>query len=345
MKKRAILLTSTIFLLLLSSCAPSEENIAMGMAAAENLDYETALTYFNTAVTQGEAQRLIARGMGIAYMGMADYPRAISCFEAALSASNGMVEALDYDLNYYLAAAYTKDNQLSKAEAVYNAILALKPKEKDAYFLRGNVRLGQGRREHALVDFEMTVSLDAQNYGRLIQIYEVLSGYGYGEDGMVFLKRGMDEGENKMTAFDKGRIYYYMEKYEQAAARLEDARSKGDANVYLYLGKSYEALGENNYAASVYQDYISKDEQNAPIYNQLGLCQMNRGDYEAARTAFETGLALQDAAMMQPLSWNQIVVYEYLGEFQKANELLSNYLQKYPDDQNAKREKDFLSTR
>jgi tetratricopeptide (TPR) repeat protein len=317
----------------------------MGMEAAENLDYETALAYFQTAITQGESERLIARGMGISYMGMADYPRAISYFEAALSASNGMVVSMDYDINYYLAAAYTKDNQLAKAESVYNAILALRPKEKDAYFLRGNVRLSQGRQENALVDFEKTVSLDAQNYSRLIQIYEVLSGYGYTQDGMVFLERALAEGKSKMSAYDKGRIYYYMENYEQAAAQLEEARGKGDANVFLYLGKSYEALGENNYAASVYQDYLSKDEQSAPIYNQLGLCQMNRAEYEAACTAFEAGLALQDNTMMQSLLWNQVVVYEYLGEFQKANALMNSYMQKYPDDENAKRESEFLSSR
>jgi len=39
------------------------------------------------------------------------------------------------------------------------------------------------------------------------------------------------------------------------------------------------------------------------------------------------------------------VAYEYLGEYEQAYELLKTYLQKYPDDEQAKREYDFLSTR
>jgi tetratricopeptide (TPR) repeat protein len=345
MKKVICFFSLLLSLTAMTACSKTNENTAKGMQAAEDLDYQSAITFFEAAVAQGEPERPIARGMGIAYMGMANYTKAIQYFEAALSASDGLIVPMDYDLNYYLAAAYTKDNLASQAETVYDAILALKPKEKDAYFLRGNVRLEQENQELAMEDFEKTVSLEPENYSRLIQIYEVLTTHGLEEKGMVFLQRAMEKGENKMTAYDKGRIYYYMENYDQAAAQLEEARGKGGADVFLYLGKSYEAMGENNYAASVYQDYINKDDQSAPIYNQLGLCEMSLGDYEAALSAFEAGLALNDPGMTQSLSWNQIAVYEFLGEFQKANVLIGNYMQKFPDDEKAKREADFLSTR
>ena len=49
--------------------------------------------------------------------------------------------------------------------------------------------------------------------------------------------------------------------------------------------------------------------------------------------------------MQQTLSFNEIVAYEYLGEYKKAAVLLDSYLQAYPDDETAKREKQFLQTR
>ena len=47
----------------------------------------------------------------------------------------------------------------------------------------------------------------------------------------------------------------------------------------------------------------------------------------------------------ESLSFNEIVAYEYLEDYQKAAVLLKAYLQNYPDDQTAIREQQFLSTR
>ena len=49
--------------------------------------------------------------------------------------------------------------------------------------------------------------------------------------------------------------------------------------------------------------------------------------------------------MTQILKFNQIVAYEYLGEFDQANVLMRSYLQIYPDDQEALREYEFLRSR
>ena len=56
-------------------------------------------------------------------------------------------------------------------------------------------------------------------------------------------------------------------------------------------------------------------------------------------------MALGDAAVMQSLSFNEIVAYEYLGEYQKAEVLMTGYLKSYPDDEAALREQIFLATR
>ena len=72
---------------------------------------------------------------------------------------------------------------------------------------------------------------------------------------------------------------------------------------------------------------------------------MNKQDYQKALEAFQAGMQIENNGMMQTLSFNEIVAYEYLGDYQKASVLLDNYLKAYPDDEKAKREKIFLSTR
>lgn len=330
---------------LLTGCGASGEKTAEGMQQVQDLNYREALASFEAAEEAGEDARLIARGRGIAHMGLTEYEEAISCFEEALRGSDGFVQSVDYDLNYYLAAAYVKNGQLAEAEGVYDAILALRPDEEDAYFLRGSVRLTQDNYEGAKADFDRVVSMDAGNYNRLIEIYQALEHYGYREVGREYLDNAMQTAGDKMDSYDSGRMYYYLGEYKQACVALEKAREKGDADSYLYLGKAYEATGDYNYAVSIYNSWIAKDTGSAAIYNQLGLCEMAMGNYTLALNAFQAGMQIENNSLMQTLAFNEIIAYEYLEDYQKALVLVDNYLKSYPDDEQAKREQQFLSTR
>ncbi len=334
-----------MFVMALSGCATSGQKTQEAMKMIQGLDYQGALTVLESAKESGENARLINRAKGIAHMGLTDYGQAITCFEAALAGSNGMVENFDFDLNYYLAAAYTKNNMYDRAEEVYNAILGLRPLEEEAFFLRGNVRLALGDSQGAKADFDQVIALNPKNYDRLIQIYEVLDYYDKGEDGKAYLVAALAIGDKQMDKYVSGRIYYYLGDYQNAYMDLEEAKEKGGAESYLYLGRAYEATGDYNYAANVYNSYLSKYEGNAQMYNQLGLCEIARGEYQKALEAFQAGKKLENTTMMQTLSFNEIVAYEHMGEFQQALSLMESYLKNYPDDAQAKREYEFLSTR
>ena len=122
----------------------STENIKQGFDAITALKYEEALSLFGVATEAKENPQQIARGQGIAYLGLAKYKEAIEQFLTALSYSDEFVDDFDFDTNYYLATAYFKNGQSDKAENVYSAILALRD-EREAYFLRGIARLEQDK--------------------------------------------------------------------------------------------------------------------------------------------------------------------------------------------------------
>ena len=159
---------------MLTGCGSDTTKITEGMQLVETLDYQGALNAFDEAEAQKEDSRLIARGRGIASMGLTEYDQAVEYFTQALELSDGWVQNVDYDMNYYLAAAYTKNGQPAEAKKVYDAILGLKPEEKDAYFLRGSAELELGDYESAKADFDQAISMDPKNYDRLIEIYEAL---------------------------------------------------------------------------------------------------------------------------------------------------------------------------
>jgi len=150
-----------------------------------------------------------------------------------------------------------------------------------------------------------------------------------------------------MSSLNLGRIYYYMGESQLAAVNLEDARKADDNNsdITLYLGRTYEAIGEYNYASNVYESYLARNSGDAVICNQFALCLMELGDYEKALEYINEGMAVGDMSVMQSLLFNEIVVYEYLGDFQSAYTLVKSYLKAYPGDEAALREQIFLQTR
>lgn len=333
--------------MLLGGCGVEEQPdyTQQGMASVQALEYEEALRLFENARNEGEDEQLIYRGMGIAYMGMTKYEDAITYLEAALHAGGGRVEDVDFDINYYLATAYYKTGRAQDAISAYDAILDLRPREKNAYYLRGLVKLSLNDFDGAQLDFGEAVALDSRDYDQMIRIYMALDEYGYKDAGMIYLQTALTENEKSISDYDMGRICYYMGDYENARNYLTRLKPATDYGAALYLGRTYEALGDYNYASGIYADYTENDQSKAEIYNQLGLCKMKMGEYESALAAFQAAMNIEDNGMMRTLKFNEIVAYEYMRDYKTAAALMSSYLRSYPDDETAKREYDFLQTR
>ena len=330
--------------LIINGCGnQSQENIKAGFDAIIALEYQTALTHFEKAVEAKENPGSIARGQGIAMLGLTRYEEAAQQFIKALSYSDERVDEFDYDTNYYLATAYFKMGDMDNAEKVYSSILALK-EEKDAYFLRGIVALEKGNLEAAQKDFNKALDMDKSDYELRIQVYQELMGKGYTEEAGSYLQSALGNSK-KLSEYEKGRLSYYLGDYENARNYLESIKGKKDADTVLLLGQTYEKLGDYNYAASIYSNYLSDHSDDVIICNHLGMCKLQSGDAQAALDYFNRALNMEDKSMTQTLKFNQIVAYEYLGEFDQASVLMKKYLQSYPDDQEAIREYEFLKSR
>ncbi|MBR5361261.1 MAG: tetratricopeptide repeat protein, partial [Lachnospiraceae bacterium] len=254
--KRLLITVSgmTAAVLLLAGCdrlIGAGDNINLGMDAIEQQEYDEALGCFDRAITADEDERLAYRGKGIAYMGLGDYDKAIDAFDRALKGSNGIVKKVDYDINYYLAMAEYKKGEPDKAMEIYDAILALDDDAFEAYYLRGCLNLNRQDKAAALSDFDRAVELKRGDYDLYISIFEALSAAGYDSDGKGYINRALESG-GKMTDYQSGLFSYYLGAYDDARNSLEKAREKDSSeNLILYLGKSYAALGDVNYAVGL----------------------------------------------------------------------------------------------
>lgn len=350
MRKNKRLFLGLLFVLAVfaAGCGHKEgENIKAGYAAVEQSDYANALQCFEKAIVSGEDLELSYRGCGITYLGMADYENAITAFEKALDNGGIFAGDLERDINFYMATALYKSECLEEAEQLFDAIIKSDKKNADAYFLRGSVQLAEGNYEGGIYNFEKAMTYADDAHSMKLDVYEVLAKYGYQDKGWEYLNE-MLENEQNLSDYEQGVIYFYLEDYDKARDYLEVAKQaakKEKGKVIYMLGRTYEQLGDSNYAGVLYSEYLKDNPEDAVVYNQLGLCKLTAGDYDAAVQAFENAIALGDASMTQTLKYNQIVAYEYAGNFAKAKSLMKDYIAAYPDDEAALRENIFLKSR
>lgn len=336
-----VLVLTMIFL---TGCQENkEEPLKAVYTSIEGMSYEDALTQLDALEANRSNRQEIARLKGICYMGLGQYESAVEELESALAYNEGFLHDVDYDINQYLAVAYFNLGRYEEAEHVYSAMADLKPKNAEVHFSHGIVLLELGKYEESKAAFDKAVELEPTNYDRIIDIYKAFYQYGYPGLGMEYVEAAMNS-QNSMNDYDKGRMLYHIGKYNEAVLALEKINRESYEDAALYLGMSYEAMGDYNYAASVYNSGI-ENSTNPALYNQLGLCQMKRGAYEEALKAFQMGLQCEDTSMKQSLRFNEAVAYEYVADFETARELLEAYLKDYPNDTEAQRELQFLKTR
>lgn len=331
-----------------SSAVQSQGSSGSGAAAAmkllKNRDYEDALAAYQSIVNEGGASEDVLRGMGIACMGLGDNEGAADAFEKALSMAGIVPGDKEIDINYYLGSAYYKLGRYEDAKKVYDAILTVRRNDPDALVMLGTVEMALGDESSMVKDYRKAVDEDPSDVDRIVQVFQKMQENGYAEEGRKLLK-ALQSGSTSYSAYDLGRLAYYSGDYETARDSLEKVRDSGGYQCAILLGQTYEALGDYNYAANVYQKYNEKDSTHAEVYNQLGLCYIKMGKYDDALKAFQKGLDIGSDEMKQSLTFNEIVATEYTGDFEKAASLMKDYIAAYPGDKSAEREYQFLQSR
>lgn len=331
--------------MVLTGCSQTESAAGSAAEALTTGDYATAVSIADSFISEHGGDKLSYRSKGIALMASGEFEKAVDAFSSALSYSNGLVEQTDIDISDYLAVAEFKSGDHESALSTVNAVIALRPKDDGAYFLRGKINLAMGNKDAAISDFDKTIELSDDNYDRYVGIYEELHAKGYDTEAASYLEKAMTVG-NKLSDYNRGVLEFYLGSYTDARNDLESAKKSGDSeNLTLYLGKTYEALGDAGYAMTLYEDYIRMNSSAGRVYEELATCRMNQGDYEGALEVIETGLSLGNKEGQKGMMFDRVVAYEMLLDFENAQKYMDEYLALYPDDEVARRESVFLSSR
>lgn len=139
------------------------------------------------------------------------------------------------------------------------------------------------------------------------------------------------------------------EDFEQAQQLFTEAveKDKNLKEAHAGLGICYwEAADYENALKELENAIEAGAEGNAPMYNMMGVSALKTEDFKKAVEYFQSGLEQEEMSeeLRQEMSFNLIPAYEGTKDYEQAAQSLDQYLEKYPDDEKALKEKEFFDT-
>ena len=139
-------------------------------------------------------------------------------------------------------------------------------------------------------------------------------------------------------------------KYEEAIvafeAELAEEKNQGEAHHGLVLA-NYE-VGDFVEALEHLEAALAQGvEETVALHHIAATCYMQNGEYEIAIMHYDKALEMEDCtdAERKEMMFNRIVAYEKNGDWEGAKSAADKYLNLYPDDEQVKKEMEFLETR
>ena len=126
---------------------------------------------------------------------------------------------------------------------------------------------------------------------------------------------------------------------------LEEAAKLGETKADFYLAEVYAAQGDVQKSDESFQKYIDSGDVSADELCRMGDLQLSNGDYDKAITYLVTAQDMEGLTMKQTLLKDLVLAYEKTYDFANAKQCMSEYVQLYPEDEEAQREYQFLQTR
>ncbi len=329
----------------------AEYYIDYGMALIGLSRFDEAIEQFDHVIMDKSIAMVLRnnkralRGKGIACFKMLDQRGAIKYFDEALNIK--VLTELDMDILYYKGNALMTSGSYAKAREIYTEIIEQFGEEAQVLADRAYTYQKTGEYEKGLDDYDKATALETNNYEYYFGKYNLLIEMSRDTDANEVLDQAAQiEVKTKADKFNLAKIHFYQGLHDQAFPELSESFANGFIDAYFYIGEIYTNKKDYSTAKYYYEKYIEEGAINTPeVYNQLASCLIKIEEYEQALPYLETGIEYAGNDMIRALSKNEIIVYEKLGNFEKALTKLQKYITAYPEDKDAIRERTFVMSR
>jgi len=147
-----------------------------------------------------------------------------------------------------------------------------------------------------------------------------------------------------------GVAYLEGENYEAAIECFEKeiAEKKNLGEAYRGLGIARYELGDYDTAVDSFENALAnKAEATATIYSLMAASYLQMKEYETALDYYSDALKMKECTeeMKQEILFNEIAIYQKLGDWEILKEKVAAYVENYPEDDRMEKTVEFLETR
>lgn len=304
--------------------------------------------------------------LGLSYYHLRQYDSAIEAFQQLSLLNTEHAEGLYYQI-------WSKELKGDIDGALADGQLGAKRFPADARFsyMAGRLLFNKGKLEAAKENYATCISIDPVFLNALIDMGSICRQLGSPKEAIDWLKKALAvKGDSGPALFELGIVNYDQQDNEAATDCFQQTVALGyhvaDSNNYLGLlaerseqfenaiqyydaaialdpgfhlavfNKAIAAYLSNQFELSIplFEQLIHAKMYLADCYNYLGAIENKQGNIAASLQHFEASLAAND--QHEYALFNLAEANYLLGQFDKAAELFTNYLHRFPGDEEAK---------
>jgi tetratricopeptide (TPR) repeat protein len=285
------------------------------------------------------------RGIGISYLMEAKYSEAITNFDQAIQIKEA--KDLDTDLLFYKASALEQINDYETAAEIYTKLLELKGKDAAIYSARGNIYRLVGNYELSIADYDKAIEIAPKEFNYYLGKFASLKEFKKDEEAQAVLEQAAQlKVSGDYDKYELAKVHFYQGNYEVALNEFNAAIENGLTQAYYFLGEMNLINKDYVGALAQFDAYLSAGNlEFGLLYNQLLTCYLQTDNIEQAKVYLEKAKQANDASIQDQVTKNEIIYLEKTGDYATAYSLITAYVEKYPEDEGAKKDYYFLKTR
>ena len=331
-----------------------------GMNAYESGDYDTAVNEFKEAISYDGSNADYYIHLGMAYVEQKSYDEALGYFNQAEGCAENDDQKALLNRGRGIACLYQGDYQTAEQKSgdyqaavqSYGQIIDLKD-DAGTRMLRGMAYMQLQDYASAEKDLYAAIKQSRKSYTVYRTLYSALEAQGKDDEAKKVLNDALQlSGSSSEDYYNRGMIYVDLQDYTNAADMLNKSYDKGYKAALLGLGEVSYTQQDYDTALTYYGKYFDEVDISsvdaslaAKTYNQYAAVLLAKGEYEKAAQACESGLTYNDRESDAALSFNLIVSYEHLEQWEDAYNTAKTYVSKYPEDTKGQKEYQFLESR
>ena len=241
-------------------------------------------------------------------------------------------------------------------------VIAHSISDKKEHRDKGIKAFNESSYEEALKEFNISINTEQwfsskMDYDTELYIAACYMRQGEYAEASKQYKKLTDEYSSSKTSLDRDTIMGMMflaDALEQAntgdisdatISQLKKEYEAGNVSMSIFLGTSYQQMGNYEEMVNYYTVYADKFGINTYIAYQLSAYYLDIGDTETATDYVNKGMNAEDDLYLDMLQFNDIIIteknHDYVGALNKARALT----EAYTDNETYKREYYFLDSR